>query len=202
MNFKDAILETRKNFSSRIEDVAYDRIVPPDWLLINGEIGLPRFKELFENQDVLFSEGTVVWGRIIQANSLLFSPGPEDHPAVVLYSLDEEIDSNPKIIKKAARKLYKIKGKRTDPELQKFSDMLKSEHTRKWKIPVPPRISNNIQCFYTTNLVIRKHLPDGYLISGLFPYLVCPEKTDVGTILPSRYWSEKFLKRYWVVVNY
>ena len=202
MNFKDAILETRTNFKSRIEDVDYDQIIPPDWLLINGEIGPSHFKELFENQDVLFSEGTVVWGRIIQANALLFSPGPEDHPAVVVYSLEEEIDSNPKLIKKVARRMGKLKGKMTDPDLQKFSDMLKSEHTRKWKVPIPTRISNNIQCFYTTTLVIRKHIPDGYLINGLFPYLVCPEKTNAATILPSRYWSEKFLKKYWVLINY
>ncbi len=202
MNFKDAILETRQNLNSRTEDSDYDRIVPPHWLLINDEIGPSHFKELFENQDVLFSEGTVVWGRLIQANSFLFSPGPDDHPAVVLYSLDEEIDSNPKIIRKAAKKIYKLKGKRTDPDLQNFSDMLKSEHTRKWKIPIPPHITNNIQCFYTTSLIIRKHLPDGYLYHTQFPYLVCPEKTNVGTILPSRYWSEKFIKRYWTVVNY
>jgi len=197
MNYKDAILETRKNFNSRIKDVEYDRIVPPDWLLVHGEIGLSQFRELFENQEVLFSEGKVVWGTIIQANGLLFSPGLDDHPAVALYSLDEEIDSNPKLIKKVAKRIYKLKGKQTDQDLQEFSDMLKSEHTRKWKIPVPLRISDNIQCFYTTTLIIRKHLHRGYLYNVLFPYLVCPKKTNVGTILPSRYWSEWFIRRYW-----
>jgi len=198
MNFKNAILETRKNYNSRTEDhMEYDRIVPPDWLLVNGEISISQFKELFEDQDVLFSEGNVVWGTIIQANSELFSPGSYDHPAVILYSLDERIDSKPKLIEKVARGLFSLKGKQTDQDLQEFSDRLKSERAYKWKIPIPPRISNNIQCFYTTALIIRKHLPNGYLYSGLFPYLVCPEKTKVGTILPSRYWSEKFLKKYW-----
>ena len=198
MNFKNAILETRENWNSRPEDhMEYDRIIPPDWLLENGVIVVPKFKALFEDQDVLFSYGSVVWGRIVQANSLLFDPGPEDLPAVICYSLDERIDSKPKVIEKVARTLFSLKGERTDPDLQEFSDMLKSERTKKWKVPIPPRISNNIQCFYTTSLIIRKHLPLGYLYSGLFPYLVCPEKTNVGTILPSRYWSEKFLKKYW-----
>lgn len=198
MNFKNAILETRKNWDSRTEDhMRHDRIVPPDWLLEYGEIKPSRFTRLFEDQDVLFSYGSAVWGRIIQANSDLFSPGPYDLPAVVCYSLDERIDSKPKIIEKVATLLFSLKGKQTDQDLQEFSDLLKSERTTKWKIPIPPRISNNIQCFYTTSLIVRRHLPDGYLYSGLFPYLVCPEKTNVGTILPSRYWSEKFLKKYW-----
>ena len=198
MNFKNAIIETRKNYNARAEDhIEYDRIIPPDWLLINGDINIPQFKELFEDQDVLFSEGNVVWGTIIQANSKLFSPGLYDHPAVILYSLDEKIDSKPKLIIKVARNLYSLKGKQTDQDLQEFSDRLNSERAYKWKIPIPPRISNNIQCFYTTALIIRKHLPDGYLHSGLFPFLVCPEKTKIGTILPSRYWSESFLKKYW-----
>ena len=197
MNFKNEILETRINFNSRTEDhMEFDRIIPPDWLLVNGEIGIPQFKELFEDQDILFSEGFVVWGHIIQANSYLFDPGPHDHPAVVCYSLDEIIDSKPKLIKKVARGLYKLKGKRTDQDLQEFSDRLYSEHAYKWKIPIPLRISNNIQCFYTTALVVRNHLPEGYLSSSLFPFLICPEKTNVGTILPSRYWSENFLKKF------
>jgi len=139
----------------------------------------------------------VVWGTLVQANSKLFSPGLDDLPAVILYSLDEKIDSNPKLIKKVAKGLYSLKGKQTDQDLQEFSDLLKSERTNKWKIPVPPRISNNIQCFYTTALIVRDHLHKGYLKSGLFPYLACSEKTKVGIILPSRYWSERFLKKYW-----
>lgn len=198
MNFKNAIIETRANFNSRTDDhMEDDRIIPPDWLLEFGKIIPSRFTQLFEDQDVLFSYGSVVWGKIIQANSELFSPGPSDLPAVVCYSLDERIDSKPKIIEKVAHLLFTLKGTQTDPDLQKFSDLLKSERTTQWKIPIPPRISNNIQCFYTTSLIVRRHLPEGYLYSGLFPYLVCPEKTNVGTILPSLYWSKRFLEKYW-----
>lgn len=194
MNYKDEILETRKIFDSRPEDhMEHDRLVPPDWM---KEYGMGQFEQLFEDQDVLFSEGRVVWASLVQANTLLFDSGPHDLPAVVLYSLDEGIDSKPKLIRKVAKGLFKIKGKQTDPDIQKFADMLKSDRTKKWKVPVPLRISNDIQCFYTTALIIRNHLPNGYLSKSLFPYLVCPEKTKVATILPSRYWSEKFFKKW------
>ncbi len=192
MNFIDEILETRNNYNSRTENhMEYDRIVSSPWILMS------RFKALIEEQDVLFSEGRVVWGTIVQANGNLFYPGKDDLPAVILYSLDENIDSNPKIIKKVAGGLYRIKGKKTDKDLQEFSDKLKSERTTEWKIPIPSRVSKNIQCYYTTALIVRAHLPKYYLQNRLFPYLVCPEKTKVGTILPSRYWSERFLKKYW-----
>ncbi len=193
MNFKAAIMETRKNYASRPEDhLESDKIDPPDWCLAE-----PRFKELFAAQDVLFSEGNAVWGTIVQANGNLFSPGPDDLPAVVIYSLDDKIDSNPQLIERVAHGLYALKGRQTAPDLQAFSDKLKSERTLNWKIPIPPRISDNIQCFYTTALIVRKHLPRGYLYSNLFPFLVCPAKTNVGTILPARYWSAKFLKKFW-----
>ncbi len=198
MNFKAAILETRKNYDLRPADhMVHDKIVPADWLLGFGEVIKPPFNVLFEAQDVLFAEGNAVWGTIVQANGDLFSPGPEDLPAVVIYSLDEKIDSDPELIKRVARGLFSLKGRQTSPDLQEFSDRLKSERTNRWKIPVPLRISNNIQCFYTSALIVRNHLPRGYLYSNLFPFLVCPAKTNVGTILPSRYWSEKFLKKYW-----
>ncbi len=177
--------------------MVYDKIVPPDWMLGYGGMNMAQFKELFDNQDVLFSGGHAVWGTIVQANGNLFSPGPNDLPAVVLYSLDKDIDSNPKLIEKVARGLYSLKGRQTDPDLQAFSDMLKSERTRKWKVPVPLRISHYVQCFYTTALIVREHLPHGCLHGNVFPFLVCPEKTNVGTILPSRYWSDWFLKTYW-----
>ena len=194
MIFKKAILETRENYNSRTEDhMKYDRIEPSPWMLAS------QFNLLFEHQDVLFSEGSVVWATIIQANGKLYHPGLDDLPAVILYSLDKKVDSDPTRIIKVARTLAKIKGKKTDKDLQEFSDMLESEHTRKWKVPVPLRISKNIQCFYTTGLIVRDHIPKGYLQNVLFPYLVCPEKTKVGTILPSRYWSERFLKRYWIL---
>ncbi len=193
MNFKAAIVETRKNYASRTENhMESDKIELPDWCLEES-----RFKELFDSQDVLFSEGIAVWGTIVQANGNLFSPGPDDLPAVIIYSLDDEIDTNPKLIERVARGLFSLKGRQTSQDLQEFSDKLKSERTLNWKIPIPPRISDNILCYYTTALIVRKHLPRGYLYSNLFPFLVCPAKTNVGTILPSRYWSEKFLKKYW-----
>ena len=131
MNFKNAILVTRKLYNLRAENhMKDDRIVPDPWMLRS------QFKELIEEQE----------------NGKLFYRGMDDLPAVILYRLDETIDSNPKIIKKVARGLYSLKGKQTHKDLQEFSDMLKSERTRKWKIPVPLRISKNIQCFYTTAL--------------------------------------------------
>ncbi|MFX1237029.1 MAG: hypothetical protein ACFE8P_04840, partial [Promethearchaeota archaeon] len=85
------------------------------------------------------------------------------------------------------------KGLDTDPELQTFSDKLADELVSDWKIPIPKKITQNIQCFYmTTTIIIRKHLPNKKLSRSLFPLLVCPEKTDAGMILPSQFWDVSF----------
>ncbi|MFX0100190.1 MAG: hypothetical protein ACFFCS_11465 [Candidatus Hodarchaeota archaeon] len=193
MNALKIITETRENFTSKIDDVEYMRLNAPNWVTYGSE---NQIAKLYTEQDLLYNEGSVVWGHLIQANALLFEPGEDDHPCVLTYSFDERVDSKPKLLNKLATELYRIKGRRTDPELMEFSRKLASERSRVWKIPIPVKISEGIQCYYCAGMVIRKHLPKGYLSGSLFPFLVCPEKTDVGMILPSRYWPQKLINQW------
>jgi len=156
-----------------------------------------HFMEFYNHQKLLASEGIIVWGNIIQANEKLFIEGNKDYPAAIIYSLDPKMDGIPEVLQTASTSLFSVKGKRTDPELQIFSDKLADEMVRDWKIPIPTKLTEGIQCYYITTMVIRKHLPGGYLANSLFPFLVCPSKTDVGMILPEEYWAPEFKEKYW-----
>ncbi len=161
------------------------------------ETGDDRFLRLYEEQDLLLREGIVIWGQIVQANTLLFTRGLDDCPAAIVYSLDETVDTNPLILQTAAARLFSIKGDDTDEDLQPFSSRLADEHTADWKLKVPTRLTQGIECFYITTMVIRKHLPGRHLKGATFPFLVCPSKTDVGMILPGKYWSRECKRGIW-----
>ncbi|MBN1659659.1 MAG: hypothetical protein JXA93_14735, partial [Anaerolineae bacterium] len=93
--------------------------------------------------------------------------------------------------------LYSVKGETTDQDLQQFSEKLADEYVADWKIQIPARVTGGVQCFYITTMVVRKHLPRKFLSGSLFPFLVCPEKTQVGMIVPARYWEKGLVDRLW-----
>ncbi len=197
--FHLAIQETRNKFGLPPRKISilerfYLEITPPSWMKRARDVSLLK---LYQDQDLLYKEGIVVWGQIIQANELLFKRGNNDHPAAIVYSLDKTIDGKPEILGNIAQHLFSIKGEKTDPDIQHFSDKLADEHVTDWKLPVPLRLTGGIECFYITTMVIRRHLPKWFLSNSLFPFLVCPDKTDAGMILPEKYWPKWFKKEFW-----
>lgn len=167
------------------------KIPKPDWVKSTND---RRFTEVFDNQAVLLRRGFVVWGAIVQANMQLFSPGPTDCPAAIIYSLDPVINGRPCILEDAASKLFSFKGKVVDDEeIQVFSDKLADEMVSDLKLPVPKILTEGIECLYTCIMVHRKHLPDRKLSQGLFPLLVNPMETDATMILPSIYWPDSYV---------
>jgi hypothetical protein len=197
--FQQAIQNSRNIFNGAprqfgIWGKLYHKIRPPGWMRESKDT---RFLQLYRDQDILLQNGMVVWGQIIQANELLYDFGLADHPAAVIYSLDTAIDANPMILEDAAAILFDTKGEQTNPELQLFADKLEDEYVVDWNIPVPLSITSNIQCFYMTTMIVRKHLPKMKLAGSLFPLLICPGRTEVGMVLPGKYWDPFCKKQLW-----
>ena len=176
----------------------YLRVGQPEWLAALGRLVDARYyHDWLAWQGELRRTGRVVWGCIVQANTLLFEPGEENNPAVFLYSLDPAIDAAPERLRAIARSLYGVKGLETDPELQRFADALADERAPIGRLAVPAAVCGGVrEVFYTVALVVRNHLPDGVLQSRPFPLLVLPEQTTATMILPSRYWSKRLLAQW------
>jgi hypothetical protein len=171
------------------------RLKRPAWLRAEGD---GRFGPIYASQDRLLTDGICVWGRIVQANRLLYEPGRDDCPAVVLYSPDRATTIDPSVLVDTASTLYESKGLYTgDPELQVFADKLDDEHVTDLKLRVPGRLSQGLECYYTCIMVCRHHLPGGVLHGRLFPLIVCPAHTEATMILPGWYWPQPFVQRFW-----
>jgi hypothetical protein len=155
-----------------------------------------ELKTLFRNFRNLRRNGQVVWGHIIQANSLLFSPGHGDLPAEVVYSLDDSNPIAPDKLGAVAQTLFSLKHTEPKgPELASIADYLTNELIRVFGKPVPSMISGRAKCHISTIYVVRKHLPKPRqcLQQSLLPIVVHPQPPHVCLVLPSRYWPDKLV---------
>lgn len=159
---------------------------------------LDRLYLVYRQQDHLLEQGQVVWGCIVQANTLLFKTGRGDHPAAVLYSPDPFFDEDVDLLLRIAYGIYSLKGTLPlDETLARFAHMITNEMERQLRLPLPLGMTEGREVFYTTIMVPRKHLPDRKLSQGVFPLLISPEQTPAAMILPSTFWPEP-LTRLWV----
>ena len=173
--------------------MTYWRVPRPAWLhwYPNDELST-----LFGNIDNLRRDGRVVWGYIIQANSLLFTAGSDDLPAEVVYALDVSNPIAPDKLSAVAQALGSLKHTRpADPDLASIADYLTNELTRVFGRPVPSNLSPGHKCQISTIYVIRNHLPKPQqcLQQPLLPIIVHPNPPHVALVLPSRYWPHELM---------
>lgn len=172
--------------------LSYFRVPKPDWLWLNPTDKLVIH---FKNLNTLFSEGIVVWGHIIQANSLMFEDGPQDCPGELVYSIDDPDRVDPEYLQGVARQLFRLKGTEPeDPDLQPIANYLTDEMIRVFGLPVPSSISPSIRCRISTTYFVRKHLPKRRLCSSLLPVVVNRRDPHTATVLPERYWPPELVE--------
>lgn len=176
---------------SRWDRLTYFRVPKPLWLRQRPSDGL---NTLFENLPALFTAGTVVWGHIIQANSLLFQPGADDCPGELVYSLTDAQRVDPDYLGQVAHQLFSLKGTEpADPDLAPIAEYLTNEMIRVFGLAVPKTISANLPCRISTTFFVRKHLPLRRLCTPLLPIVVNPVEPYVAMPLPARYWPQSLI---------
>lgn len=171
--------------------LTYFRVSKPAWLMVDRSDDLLI---LFKNMKQLFTEGTVVWGQIIQANQLMFRDGNQNCPGELIYSTDDARSVDPLALQKIAHQLYELKGTiPDDPQLLPIADYLTDEMTRVFGLKVPRSISPSLRCRISTTFFVRKHLPNRRLCTALMPIVVRRRKPFVAMPLPVRFWPDELV---------
>jgi hypothetical protein len=193
---RDALHRCRSNFGeaprrfSVWERLTYLRVPTPLWLRVHPADGLAT---LFRNLDSLYSDGTVVWGHVVQANSQLFEPGKRNLPGELVYSIEDRDIVEPGDLGDVAEALFELKGTTPDdPGSKAIADYLTDERVRVFGLPVPHSVSPSVRYRMSTVYFVRKHLPQGRLCSPLLPLLVHGREPHVALVLPERYWPRDF----------
>lgn len=170
----------------------YFHVPKPDWL---KEIPDDKLMTIFRHLPAVFSEGLVVWGHVIQANVLMFEPGPHNCPGELVYCLDRRRLVEPSDLQRVAFALGQLKGTQPqDAELTPIAEYLTNERIRVFGLPVPRSLCSSFSCRISTTLFVRKHLPEERLCKTLLPIVVLPEEPHVAMPLPARYWPKELLQ--------
>lgn len=173
---------------------SYLRIPRPPFLqhFPSDKIGL-----VFQHSRRVFTRGTVVWGRIIQANSLMFEDGVDDCPGELVYSLEDADVADTSHLQYVAEKLYALKGTTPkDVESARVADYLTKETVRVFGLPVPKSISPRVRCRISTTFFVRKHLPNRRLSGLILPVVVNPQPPHVALPLPAKYWCPDLVRQW------
>jgi len=192
---KEAMIKTKETYYRERKKIrfyfdSYTQLSKPSWMLTVKD---DRFESTYRDQRILIKEGRIAFACIVQANTLLFKPGKHNCPAAMIFSEDTFFEEHPNKLGDIASQLFTIKGATCDDEeLQMFSDILADEKVTLFNYKVPEKLAYGKKVFFTSFMVHREHLPEGYIDFSYFPALICPEKTEASIILPSRYWAYEF----------
>jgi hypothetical protein len=93
---------------------------------------------MFKQQALLLKEGKIVWGALVRANELLFKPGNENFPALLVYFTDTYFDSRPQELRLIAHKIFSVKETNPgDPELKEVARRVTDEMDRSMGFTLP-----------------------------------------------------------------
>ncbi|MGE4073401.1 MAG: DUF1444 family protein [Lysobacterales bacterium] len=149
--------------------------------------------EVSRNQALLLREGRIVWAALVMANNLLFKPGKEDCPALLVYSLDPWFESRPDELHAIARRIFELKNTQpTNPDLRALARLVTEESDRGMGWRVPEALTDR-DVRGSIFMVFRKHIPLGQMCGEFFPILVHPS-TEAVMILPFEGWPAELIK--------
>lgn len=167
------------------DKVSYLHTARPAWCTSGDRLSL-----YFKHRGELLRGGQVVWGHVVQANRLLFSPGTANCPGDVVYGLPPDEDVGPEYLGGVARAVGSLKERPGgSPAMEALGAHLANERTRVFGLPVPPALSPLIPCALSTVFFDRKHLPGRVLRAPFFPLVVSARDPRIAMVLPARYWS-------------
>jgi hypothetical protein len=154
-------------------------------------------EQLWSCQNELLTQGKLVWGALIQANSALMMPGDFHLPGEVVCSPDPIFDTQPELLVEVASRIYDLKHTRPDDlDLRVVADHITDEMHRSLCERIPTQLTDGRVVVRYTVIFYREHLPTRMLgPSRLMPILV-HGRHNLAMILPGPLWSPE-LKEDW-----
>ena len=159
----------------------------PKWMTDDDEL-----LETYERQRAMLREGRIVWGHLVQANRLLFSPGEDDCPADVVYAVDPSFDQDLEGLAAIARRLSATKQR---PQAW-VSHVLAGESQRVARYRLPSWLSGSRDVYFGSIMLHRRLLPDGVLTAFVVPLLVDPRQPSLPIVVPAALWGDG-LRSFW-----
>jgi len=152
-------------------------------------------KEIFRDMNLLWKRGVVVWGHLIRANVALFEPGEGDLPGTVIFSPTAPDSEAEELLPVFAKKLNALRsGELPEPEWtdreRVWHEDLINDYSYHRGFGLPGEWQERTSDYKGSTIVPhRGHLPDGFIVSRMFPLLVDPV-SSVAQLIPASYWPD------------
>ncbi len=168
---------------------SWEHVAPPAWMKPDDAL-----RGTYARIPELLKGGTIVWGHVVQANSLLFQAGDQACPADVLFAARGSDDLEPDVLERAAGAAFAIKGKApTDPALARIASALAAEFERHPPLDLPAPLTRGVPMRLVSVMVHRPMLPIPRLVSSALPLLV-NDARDAAMVLPKRHWADDLVR--------
>jgi hypothetical protein len=163
-------------------------VAPPPWMSQQEPL-----HAIIEQQFLLHTKGTIVWGALVQANKMLFTAGLDDCPGTLIYSGDTWFDARPLALRALAQEVFNLKNAQQGqaPQLA-VAGLRPSEQERPMGRRLPPALTDK-GVYESAFMVFRRHIPGGTLRSGCVPILVHPSTTAV-MVVPCEFWPRQMVE--------
>src|SRR5581483_9966412 len=90
----------------------------------------------------LYDFGTVVWACRVQANRLLYEPGNDDLPGILVYSTDRHFDARPQDLREISHAVHDLKYTApVDADLRAVADHITDDYNLTAKTPLTPKLT-------------------------------------------------------------
>ncbi len=193
LNYMKEIEKMRKKYARN--PVVELGIAKPEWL--NNEADL--LNEIYDDTSVFLRNSKINYGCIIQANTILFDKKDKrDCPATFITTDSDYINSSPEILQSVANEIYQYKNTDIDlvPErLRRIVEYIQDEYERgRFSNQIEFEDGNIANLYVITMMVMRKHIPKGYLTKNIYPLITNFENSNTAMILPKKYWTFKVRK--------
>ena len=174
------------------KDWRVDKISKPGWLIDDSPF------PMFDEAQALYSEGKIVYGSILMANSLLsmdYEYGISiSNPGYVIYSMNPYYDENPNELLLLAEKIYSYRYKNIVPfEMQIFVELMEHENDSYYNIQVPLEMTDGREVFVTSVLFQRNHLPLLKIGGRLLPVFADSENLSTCLPVPKRHFNPEMM---------
>lgn len=158
---------------------------------------------LFDHQQTLLQHGTLCWAYLVMANSALWQPGPEPCAAAfAVWSDDPFVDRFPHWLQRPASYLGNYHGASTrsptPPIAYREYLRIRDETMHVSHLLLPPHMTEGRAVYSQAVLLVRAHLPRGYVTGRLFPLLQlrAPGIPPTAMVFPSSLWPAQ-LRHVW-----
>lgn len=164
------------------------RALPPTWMPRNDGL-----RKVYAEQDLLLRYGSLSWAWLVQANSLMFEAGPQDHPGLIVLPASATKPAPVARLAAVAQRVYQLKNTTpADPAERELARLVSDEMRRSLGWCVPASVAGPTALSLTACMLFRSALPGNRLQRSLLPMLAHPQ-TEVVLPVPLRCWPEAYV---------